>query len=170
MLKLTYKNCGSSWAVMLSGDLALGENDEGNDVEVEREFWSFWNHGATSGEFDWVTPQRGYFWTNRERLLKAYEGKCFAKMLNDADELKEHDPEGWAHCCKGVEGGFLPEAKRKAKLIFDSLEQKSNILKFGIDYSSLYELGEIKAERDEEALEKSEGVGMLGYQISKVLN
>ena len=43
-------------------------------------------------------------------------------MLNESDELREQDPEGWAHCCKGVKGGFLPRAKELAKQALDSLE------------------------------------------------
>lgn len=146
MIKTTYKNCGSSWVVMLQGDFALGENEEGHDTEVEREFWSFWNHGATNGEFDWMTNTRGYFWTTREKLLKAYENKELFRMLNDADEFKKYDPEGHAHACKGIKGGFLPTAKEKAKEIFDGLEQKSNILKFGVSYAHIYDMGVVSAE------------------------
>ena len=71
-------------------------------------------------------------------------------MLNDADEFKKHDPEGHANACKGIKGGFLPTAKEKAKEIFDSLEQKSNILKFGVSYAHLYELGQVSAEVGED--------------------
>ena len=150
MIKTTYKNCGSSWVVMLQGNFELGENEEGHDVEVEREFWSFWHHGATNGEFDWMTTTRGYFWTTREKLLKAYENKELFRMLNDADEFKKHDPEGHANACKGIKGGFLPTAKERAKEILDSLDQKSNILKFGVSYAHLYELGQVSAEVGED--------------------
>ncbi len=170
MLNIVYKNCGSSWVVMLTGDGSLGHNEEGHDIETEREFFSFWNHGATKGEFEWMTPDKGYFWTTPKRLLKAYENKELFRLLNEADELKEHDPEGWAHCCKGIKGGFLPQAKLNAQKIFSSLTQQSNIMKFGKESVYLYAVSDVSAETSEDRLEMSEGCVSLKHKLANVLD
>ena len=169
MLNIVYKNCGSSWVVMLTGDGSLGYNEEGRDIETEREFFSFWNHGATKGEFEWMSNEKGYFWTTPQNLLKAYENKELFRLLNEADKLKEQDPESWASSCKGIEGGFLPQAKLNAQKIISSLVQQSNIMKFGKEEVYLYAFGEISAESSESELEMSEGVVSVKQKLSDIL-
>lgn len=167
MINTKYKNCGSHWAVMLEGDGALGENEEGRDLEVEQDFFGYYNHGATNGEFDWITETRGYFWTTKEKFYKAIVNRCLFQMLNEADELHEHDPDGWAHCCKGIKGGFMPQARINAQKFIDTLEQKSNILKFGGSYAHIYEMGAVSAEVGENQLP---GVNKTELHIKRLLN
>ena len=89
-------------------------------------------------------------------------------MLNDADEFKKHDPEGHANACKGIKGGFLPTAKAKAKEILDGLEQKSNILKFGVTYAHIYDMGVVSAEVGENDLPSAHNT--VGQKLKKMLD
>ena len=113
MTEIKYSKKGTTWAIEIQGD---------SQQEITERFWSFWNHGATDGEFHWLNEFRGYFWTDEKRFSKSLENIFLFKMLNESDELREQDPEGWAHCCKGLKGGFLPRAKELAKEALDSLE------------------------------------------------
>ena len=112
--KVSYQDCGNHIAVFL----------DGNDTELEEKFNSFWNHSATDGELKMVTDWKGYFWTTKEKLMKALTNAHLFRMLNDSDELRENDPDGWAHCCKGLKGGFLPQAKARAHFEFASYEKE----------------------------------------------
>ncbi len=163
MLNIVYKNCGSSWVVMLTGDGSLGYNEENHDIETEREFFSFWNHGATKGEFEWVTNEKGYFWTTPENLLKAYEGKELFRLLNEADERGEK-------YCKNEKGGVMPTARENAKKIVSALTQQSNIMKFGKEEVYLYAFGDISAETSENDLEMSEGVVSVKQKLAHFLD
>jgi hypothetical protein len=121
--EVTYQDHGTVIAVFIKGD---------NEQDVNERFWSFWNHGATSGEFHWVEGKgNGYFWTTPAKLLKALEGAALFKLLGDSDELREHDPDGWKHCVKGIKGGLLPQAKINAKVWLDSIEKKGGQLAIG---------------------------------------
>lgn len=105
MVTLKYQDCGSKLCVYIDGD---------THEDVQDTFNSFWNHMATNGELDWVSEFSGCFWTDRVRLMRSFENRHMATMLNDADRLRECDPEGWAHCVKGLKGGFMPRAREWA--------------------------------------------------------
>ena len=81
---MSIQGCGSKCAVCI----------EGPDPEtIERRFWSFWNHGATIGEFIWHHETRGHFWTTPEKLLKALAGAAFFKLYNKYDWFFGDDEE-----------------------------------------------------------------------------
>ena len=121
--EVTYQDHGTVIAVFIKGD---------KEQDVNERFWSFWNHGATSGEFHWVEGKNnGYFWTTPEKLKLSLERAAFHKILNDSDKLREQDPEGWKHCIKGIKGGLLPQAKINGKVWFDSIEKKGGQLAIG---------------------------------------
>ena len=136
MIEIKLQHHGSNTAVVLEGD---------NRQEITERFYSFWNHGATSGRLEWQSENRATFWANgdgktigREKILKAMEGAMLFKMLNDADQLREHDYDGWFHCCKGIKGGFMPQARIDARKWYDSLETLSGESRC-IKINSLYE-------------------------------
>ena len=121
MTEIKYSKKGTTWAIEIQGD---------SELEINERFYSFWNPGATDGEFHWLNEFRGYFWTDEKRFKKALENIFLFKMLNESDELREQDPEGWQHCCKGVKGGFMPRAKELAKEALDTLEQSEYFGRF----------------------------------------
>ena len=172
-MKTRYKNCGTNWAIYLEGEegdradysptraeewkTSLGIKSAPRDNEnempltqaVQHEFDSYFNHGATSGEFEWIDDDktRGYFWTTPTRLLQAMTNKEMALMLNDAEEFRRYDPDGWEHACKNIQGGFLPTAKEKAQKRIDDMESMSDLNRVwsagGLD---IHELGDIHDE------------------------
>ena len=73
--EVTYQDHGTVIAVFIKGD---------TEEDVNERFWSFWNHGATSGEFHWVEGENnGYFWTTPDKLKLSLERAAFHKLLND---------------------------------------------------------------------------------------
>ena len=121
MTEIKYSKKGTTWAIEIQGD---------SELEINERFYSFWNHGATDGEFHWLNEFRGYFWTDEKRFKKALENIFLFKMLNESDELREQDFEGWQHCCKGIKGGFMPRAKELAKEALDTLESSEYFGRF----------------------------------------
>ncbi len=62
------------------GSVAIGIEDE-NPECIENRFYSFWNHGATSGELHWLTPNFAYFWTRPNSLEKALIKSSLFQLL-----------------------------------------------------------------------------------------
>ena len=60
-VELTYQDTGTHLAVCMIG----------NDADIELQFNSFWNHGATSGELHWLTDGNAYVWATEMELKKA---------------------------------------------------------------------------------------------------
>ena len=72
-----YKN-GSVIAVWIKGD---------NEQETLENYWSFWNHGATSAEdLHWTNPLEGYFWSNEKKLKRYFKNSSRAIVLNELGE------------------------------------------------------------------------------------
>jgi len=140
MVKTGVQKCGTNWRVILTG--------EAQDIEVKH--WSMWNHGATRAELDWETETCAHFWSTPERILKAFTNAHLFRLLNDSDELREQDPDGWAHCCKGIKGGFLPQAKINAQKEFDEMDSMPSFKPFqtvSIINLDCYGMGTISAEK-----------------------
>ena len=130
-LKLTQKNCGSRIAVGLHGE----END------ILDRFNSFWNHGATNGELQWLTDGNAYFWTTKKDLKKALVNATLFELWNKHPELEEDDKEAEA----------LAIAKRIAKDRLAKIENNPQLLNFNKQVSianlDCYAMGSIKAEK-----------------------
>ena len=110
MITTKLQHHGKDTAVVLEGD---------DQQEITERFYSFWNHGATSGELEWQNATRATFWARgdgevlgRDKILKAIEGATLFKLLNDAGSV------AW----KKVKGGAMPTAKVIAKELYDSFE------------------------------------------------
>jgi len=135
--KLEYQDYSTKLVVAITGE---------SHEDVEQQFWSFYNHGATENpEPFWMGEFRLYFYTTKEKLLKAMTNASLFFMLNDAEQLREVDYDGWYHCCKGIKGGFLPQARINAQERFDSLERNPRVRNIGINLD-FYNLGTIRAE------------------------
>ena len=123
--KLYQQNCGSRIAVGI----------EGNEQDVTERFNSFWNHGATDGEFHWQTLTRGYFWTTTEKLKKAIVNATLFELLNKyPDKFKG---------CKGKKNGkqqrgALLAAREIAAERFNTIENKPDLVSFGNGTGTVY--------------------------------
>ena len=81
-----YKN-GSVIAVWIKGD---------NEQETLENYWSFWNHGATSAEdLHWTNPLEGYFWSNEKKLKRYFKNSSRAIVLNELGEDWGGDLKAW---------------------------------------------------------------------------
>lgn len=78
MVKYLVDSRGSSIAIGLSGD----------KNEIIPQFYSMWNHGATSGELIWINDNLAFFWTKSKEFQRALFNSCLAGILNreDVDE------------------------------------------------------------------------------------
>ena len=61
------------------------------DAETRQEalenYWSFWNHGATSAEdLHWTSSTEGYFWSNEKKLKRYFKNSTRAIVLNELGE------------------------------------------------------------------------------------
>ena len=117
MTEIKYSRKGTAWAVEIQGD---------SHEEIQQRFYSFWNHGATDGEFHWFNEFRGYFWTDEERFLKSLQNIFLFKLLQDMD----NQGEAALAACKGLKGGLMPRAKELAQQLFDSMESAEYFGKF----------------------------------------
>ena len=112
MIKLYKQNCGSQVAVGIEGD----------EQGVTERFNSFWNHGATDGEFHWQTLARGYFWTTSEKLKKAIFNATLFEILNKYPEFEENNEE---HIAEG-------QARDIAAHRFEAIENMPDLVSFEI--------------------------------------
>jgi hypothetical protein len=72
-----WKN-GSVIAVWLKGD---------NKQELLENYWSYWNHGATSADdLHWANELQGYFWTSERQLKRYFKNSSRAIVLNELGE------------------------------------------------------------------------------------
>lgn len=112
MTELKIHKHGADLAVWIGGD---------TEEEVERQFWSFWNHGATSGELAWDNDVHtsAHFWvtntikaTSMEKLERAMVNICLFKILNANPDAG-----------KGEKGGALPEARLMAQEWLEGIDK-----------------------------------------------
>ena len=60
--------------------------------EALENYWSFWNHGATSAEnLHWIDEAEGYFWSDEKRLKRYFKNSSRAIVLNELGEAWEGD-------------------------------------------------------------------------------
>jgi len=108
-VELKVENLGSQLCVWIRGK---------NEQDINERFYSFWNHGATSGELHWELDLTAYFWTTPAKLLKALTNAHLFRLLNEgeADEL-----DSGFNCFKGCKGGAMPYAKAHAQEEYNTL-------------------------------------------------
>ena len=112
MIAIKYSQKGTAWAVEIQGD---------SEQEVTQTFWSFWNHGATSGEFKWLgnLRLRGYFWTDEKRFKKALVNRALFYILQEKGDK-----------FKGRKGGAMKLARYIASRQMRTLEPSEYFGKF----------------------------------------
>jgi len=127
-VEITYQDTGTALAVCLIG----------NEDDINAQFNSFWNHGATSGELKWTMPWRAYFWTDKKRLVKGLIGGALAYILNNYPEKY-----------KGKKGGALDVARYLGRRRFREMPRLSQLV-YTNQTLEEYSLGTITAEFSDE--------------------
>ena len=131
--KLTYQDFGTKLIVIISGN---------NESDIEQRYWSFYNHGATDTPEPFkLTELSVYFYTTREKLLKAMTNASLFRLL---DEAANQDT--GMNCLKGCKGGAMPYAKAHAQNLFDSMERTTDLCKKYVR-QDFYTVGTICAEK-----------------------
>ena len=66
-------------------DLGIYQKEEPltDEQSIEQTFNSFSNHSAVmKGKLQWFSPNKAYFWTTKQRFLKALANQSLARILN----------------------------------------------------------------------------------------
>ena len=106
-MKLVLQQLGTVWLIGI----------ESNDPEeMEQQYNSFWNHGATSGGLHEMCETFSYIVTDEERAKKYFINSSLHLLLN-------LHPEGF----KGVEGGVMPSAKALAEKRLAELMENTEV-------------------------------------------
>ena len=127
-----WKN-GSVLAVWLKGD---------NKQELLQNYWSYWNHGATSADdLHWVNEMQGYFWTSARQLKRYFKNSSRAIVLNELGEDWEGD------ATTGPEVGG--EIADKAKARFAQLNESKGPSPYNKRVVSVHMFGEIDSSTGE---------------------
>jgi hypothetical protein len=135
--QLKVENCGSQLCIWI----------EGEEEAVNQRFYSFWNHGATSGELHWELDWLAYFWTTPDKLKKALVNINLFKVLNDAEA------NGYLDQFKGEKGGALPYARKMAEQQYEELlteKTMRNMWRYQTN-TNYAEIMEVSAERPDES-------------------
>ena len=116
-VELTYQDTGSSIAVCLVG----------LDTDIELQFNSFWNHGATNGELHWTMPWRAFFWTDEKRLVKSLCKGALYYVLNNYPEKYIGRPSRLAHVASYLGKRRFREMPRQSQIVYtnSTLEEYS---------------------------------------------
>jgi phosphopantetheinyl transferase (holo-ACP synthase) len=84
---------------------------------IEQAFNSFYNHGATNGELQWVSrgSENNFiarFWSNKSKTLKAMIEAALRRLIQSDSKR-----------FKGVKGGAMTEARKVATKAFEAIEK-----------------------------------------------
>lgn len=124
MTKLSYQDFTTKILVIIKGD---------SQEDIEQDFNGFYNHNGTDGcqaksqepHLVWTTGDwrhGGYFYSTKERLLKAMASRSLFKLLNDGHTRKE-------------KGGMMPQAQDMARTWYDSMMKVTDFIKQHTDFS-----------------------------------
>jgi hypothetical protein len=120
---LEYQDYSTKLIVSIKGE---------NRQDIIEQHWSFYNHGATNQpELWWMCSTEAYFYTTREKLLKAMITAELFRLLNAADESDTEE-----NCFKGCKGGAMPYARVQAQERFDGMIQnpRESFVNQHVDY------------------------------------
>lgn len=102
-MKLIYQPLGSAILVGIESE---------NKQEIEQQYYSFWNHGATGGKLHWMCDTFAYITTHEKELEQYFLNSSLHLILNKF-------PDAY----KGFEGGAMPHAKSLAKRRLEELKE-----------------------------------------------
>ena len=104
-MKLIYQPLGTTCLV------GIETNDETERME---QYYSFWNHGATSGKLHEMCDTFHYITSSPEKLEKYFVNSSFHLLLNKFPQKY-----------KGVKGGVMADARKLAKRRFEELKEST---------------------------------------------
>jgi hypothetical protein len=126
-MKLVLQQLGTVWLIGIESN---------NREEVERQYYSLWNHGATSGGLHEMCDTFFYIVSDKERVEQYFINSSLHLILNKF-------PDAY----KGFEGGAMTHARAKAKERYDSMIPERFIKETSwASQADVYELGKISAE------------------------
>ena len=108
-MKMVYQNLGTVWGIGVYAD---------SPEELELQYNSLWNHGATNASMIKECDTFGYVLVQpepEEKMLRYFVNSEFHKLMNIADELEKQDYYCWKESVKGLKGGVMPQAKINAQ-------------------------------------------------------
>jgi hypothetical protein len=114
------ENQKESICINVNGDHIAVFIDAKEKIDIERRYYSFWNHGATNGELHWVHSERAYFWTKHHKFKRALVWIVLFRVLNKYN---------WKY--KGKKHGVMPLAKWLANRIMRNMTRVP--AKYGIN-------------------------------------
>lgn len=106
-MKMIYQPLGTTSLVGIETD---------NEEERMQQYWSFWNHGATTGDLHEMCDTFHYITTSVEKLEKYFLNSSLHLVLNKF-------PDAY----KGFEGGAMPHARALAKRRFEELRENTEV-------------------------------------------
>ena len=125
MMKLIYQPLGTKCLVGIQTT---------NEEERMEQYYSFWNHGATSGKLIELGESFHYITTSPEQLEKYFLNSSLAKILTDNPDAG-----------KGEKGGALPQAEKLAEQRMNDLTHERWV--HTTQSGEFYTRGTIAAER-----------------------
>lgn len=144
MIKIVCEKHGTAIRVNL-----IGENEQ----EVLENYYSFFNHGATSYDIQWVVPGISCaFWSSTKAFLKAIFNRAMFRVLNAADSQYEHDKAKYGkkakHKYKGKKLGAYVEAMADAKREIKEIDFTTGYPPTEIFVLQTYSLSKFDSPRD----------------------
>tara|TARA_Y100000310_G_scaffold207964_1_gene208474 strand:+ start:1408 stop:1953 length:546 start_codon:yes stop_codon:yes gene_type:complete len=106
-MKLILQQLGTVWLIGIESK---------DPKEMERQYYSFWNHGATNGGLHEMCDTFSYIVSDEERVKKYFLNSSLHLILNK-----------WPDAYKGFEGGAMPHAKILAKRRLEELMENTEV-------------------------------------------
>ncbi len=79
MVKLISHSFGTVVAIGISG----------NKQDVQHQYYSLYNHGATSADLNWLTSRFGFIWTTPKRLKKYFLNSSFFIVCQNQPDISD---------------------------------------------------------------------------------
>ena len=106
-MKLIYQPLGTTCLV------GIETTDEEKRAE---QYYSFWNHGATSGKLHEMSANFHYITSSPEKMEKYFFNSSFHLLLNKFPQKY-----------KGVKGGAVEDARKLAARRFEDLKENTEV-------------------------------------------
>ena len=124
-MKLILQRLGTVWLIGIETD---------NPEERQAQYWSLWNHGATSADLHEMSDSFAYIVSNEERVKKYFINSSLHLVLNKF-------PDAY----KGFESGAMTHAKSLAKRRLDELMENQETFMSTDPVTYDYSIGSMEA-------------------------
>ena len=125
-MKLIYQPLGTVCLIGIETD---------NETERMEQYFSFWNHGATSGKLIELGDNFHYITSSPEKLEKYFVNSSFHLLLNKYPEKY-----------KGVKGGVMADARKLGARRFKELKESTEPHQFYSTQLANYDYSVSKSE------------------------